>query len=1135
MQGRVQGYHTDDLIVYTANADGSEARKLLVQIKHAVAVTEGDEIFRQVIAAAWHDFHSSKHFKRNIDAIALVTGPLGSTDVSDTRTVLEWARHSASADEFFTKVETTKFSSEGKRKKLKAFQTQAAAAANRTVNNDEVFEFLRHFHLLGYDLDVRSGTMHALLHSVIGRHAPANAEATWARVVNEVASANQNAGTMTVETFSEDLRNAFTPAAHHTMPSTIAISLPPPTTARDWDTAEFGPALAVASLIGGWNENSPADLKFIADLTKSDPASWIRTLREVIQLRDPPVRQHEGVWSVRNRGEFWRLLGTRLFDGQIEALRDLAPRVLQERDPRFDLDPHERFAAAVYDKRLEHSAALRHGLAETLALMGAQPDCLKNCSVGAATAAARGAVRRTLDSDDWHDWASVNDILPLLAEASPSEFLHAVERALSSMPCPFDELFAQEGSGIGGSNYMTGLLWALEALAWEEQHLVRVTISLGALASRDPGGQWANRPANSLTTIFLPWLPQTLATTEKKKVAVDALCREYRDVGWKLLLSLMPKQTEVSTGSRKPQWRANLRIGEVHSPTQEEYWEQIEAYAKMAGDLAINDAGLLLQLVAHLDTLPASAASRVLHMVSSVKIASLADEKRLELWKVLSALVHKHRRYHDTNWALPAKVVGEIAVVAAKIAPERPEVLHRVLFSGEDWDLYDDGDSWQEQEKAIEDRRRQAVAEIYAILGGEGVIDFAEKVNAPTQVGYSSAWMDGADTAQIVLPKLLTTNVSARRQFADGLIRGLFSREGWTWVDSLDTSPWHAEEIAQLLMVLPFDSETWRRVGCLLGDADCLYWGRVPVNPYQSSGDLSVAIDQLMKCGRPQAAIDCFARLARDDAPIDRKKAIEALLAGVASGNRAGSLHAYNVTRLIAVLQREAVMPNDELIQVEWAYLPLLGRRDGVRPKALELAVVTDPSFFVELIGMIYRSSKDALVEEEIAEEKRALAQNAYRLLHCWSTVPGTAPDGGFCGDDLKRWMSAVEKSAGESGHLKVALHHAGSVLIHCPEDPDGLWMHRSVAEVLNHANMGELRRGYSLGIYNSRGAHWVDSTGNPERILASKYDDQAEQIENAGYHRLAATLREVAETYRREADRLIAQQSSENREGDEG
>ena len=159
---------------------------------------------------------------------------------------------------------------------------------------------------------------------------------------------------------------------------------------------------------------------------------------------------------------------------------------------------------------------LRKGLAESLALIGSHPKALTSCSFGKADATAVLAVREILAEADWVQWASLNDLLPLLAEAAPREFLDAVENALNSDPCPFDTVFAQEGSGIMGGNYMTGLLWALETLAWDAEYLTRVVVILGELAARDPGGNWANRPANSLSDNSVALAPADLRASAKE-------------------------------------------------------------------------------------------------------------------------------------------------------------------------------------------------------------------------------------------------------------------------------------------------------------------------------------------------------------------------------------------------------------------------------------------------------------------------------------------------------------------------------------------------------------------------------------------------------------------------------------------
>jgi hypothetical protein len=94
-------------------------------------------------------------------------------------------------------------------------------------------------------------------------------------------------------------------------------------------------------------------------------------------------------------------------------------------------------------------------------------------------------------------------------------------------------------------------------------------------------------------------------------------------------------------------------------------------------------------------------------------------------------------------------------------------------------------------------------------------------------------------------------------------------------------------------------------------------------------------------------------------------------------------------------------------------------------------------------------------------------------------------------------------------------------VLIHVPADPDGLWIHRAAAAALNAKDAEDMRSGFRTELFNSRGVHWVDPTGRPERELASRYRAQAEALDDAGFHRLAATLRELAASYEREAERV--------------
>lgn len=96
-------------------------------------------------------------------------------------------------------------------------------------------------------------------------------------------------------------------------------------------------------------------------------------------------------------------------------------------------------------------------------------------------------------------------------------------------------------------------------------------------------------------------------------------------------------------------------------------------------------------------------------------------------------------------------------------------------------------------------------------------------------------------------------------------------------------------------------------------------------------------------------------------------------------------------------------------------------------------------------------------------------------------------------------------------------------VLFYSPPDPNGFWIHQSVAGILNAKDAGEIRRGYELEIFNSRGVHTVDPEGKPERKIAPHYRKRAEEVELQRYHRLAVILRDTAASYDREAEQIGA------------
>lgn len=187
LQGKIDGFETDDLVVVVEDANSKEQRKLLGQVKHSISITQGSALFGEVMQAAWNDFNNPKVFTRNKDIIALITGPLSATDAHNVQWLLDHARLTNDVNEYFRNVQQANFSPPKSTEKLEVIQHHLKAAnGGNAVSRDELYDFLTHFHLLGYDLGNEFGVVLSLLHSHISQFQHQYPQWVWSRIVDIV-------------------------------------------------------------------------------------------------------------------------------------------------------------------------------------------------------------------------------------------------------------------------------------------------------------------------------------------------------------------------------------------------------------------------------------------------------------------------------------------------------------------------------------------------------------------------------------------------------------------------------------------------------------------------------------------------------------------------------------------------------------------------------------------------------------------------------------------------------------------------------------------------------------------------------------------------------------------------------------
>lgn len=500
----------------------------------------------------------------------------------------------------------------------------------------------------------------------------------------------------------------------------------------------------------------------------------------------------------------------------------------------------------------------------------------------------------------------------------------------------------------------------------------------------------------------------------------------------------------------------------------------------------------------------------------------------MKVWTSLTDIIARHRKFSTAQWALPSDKVDQIQLVANKLVPEDPSIRNRRLFSERDFDLYEGTADWDAQARLLDKRREEAISEIYRDKAIQKVLDFAASVETPFQVGVAFGGVSDPQVDPALLPSLVITQDKAMARFIEGFIVARFRVGSWEWVDKTLSVDWTSEQKGQFLAYLPFASDAWTRVANILGADASAYWTRTNAWPYHADDSLSEAIEELLRNERPLAAMRSLTRLVHEKKPIQTDQAIRALFGAPLSKEARGGIDGYDMVELIKQLQTSPETDSARLQEVEWLYLGILEGYNEFQPKTLERRLAEDPAFFCELIRGMYRSTKAEEPKEEPSAEQKFFAKRAFRLFHDWSLPPGSARDGAIDEAALNAWLEQVKSSTSASGHLEVAMITVGHVLAHSPPDPAGLWLHRAAATVLDAKDGEDLRSGFMTELYNQRGVHWVDPTGGEERKLAADYRKKADEIENAGLHRVATSLRQVADGYIREAERIAKETDNE-------
>lgn len=921
--------------------------------------------------------------------------------------------------------------------------------------------------------------------------------------------------------------------ARRSLPAVIRkLSNDPRITNPPWKQPPFGGTLAVLLLAGRWLAH-PGDLQVVDQLIQVPWDAVEGTLRQLEKSSDPPVRLVGDRWAFASPEEAFLLLSGLLTRRDAATWLKVAVEVLLEPDPVRGLPAEERFMAGARGIRRTYSPVLREGLAEAAALMSALgADAMVEAQTSLADV-AKSAVREILNAAtndvSGRTWRNLADVLPLLAEADPDTFLDTLTDDLAE-PDPtvlhMFELNADNPHAFGTFSSHTHLLWALERLCWSDDYLVAAARILTLLAAHDPGSTsiHGNRPRSSLAAVLCTWVRNTGASPATRRQALEAVCRTAPDVGWRLLIDLIPDGHGWVMPPAAPDirdWRPS-RSGVPMS----ELIEQLHHIVGLAVQLADGHADRLSKLAEHLNNLPPADRETVFEALESLSPDALPADQRLHLWEQLDQLVVRHRSFPTAAWALPADQLDRLDQATRRLEPTDDPQRFSYLFSGHidvaDVDPYD----FEAREGKLREQRHEALQAILALPDAMDALKrLARHVETPIQLAWALA--DEPDVSVHQLATWLDPEDRALYQVASGWANRKAHLAGGTdWLrDSLQSQELTAAGRRVVIANAPAVKATWDVLATTGHPEDVvLYWDNAPMHA-TSLEDLPEAVRQLVAHKRAWAAVELVGRgihigaNAKEEPQLDVevvKLVLNSAIQQPASEQELSSTTSYTIGVLLDYLARAGVS-DQNLIEYEFAFYRLVEHHRGA--PALGRALASDPHLFVELTSRVYRGKSEA--PRKLDEQASALVTQTWWVLNGWNGYPGQQSDGSMNGAAMVAWVQAARLEFSESDRADIGDEVIGQTFAHSPTGADGVWPAEAVRDMVETIGSRELENGLILGKINSRGvtSRGVYDGGAQERALAANFRSGSNAIK-AQWPRTSRLLREMAESYERDAQR---------------
>ena len=924
------------------------------------------------------------------------------------------------------------------------------------------------------------------------------------------------------------------------------------------------------ALIGRWDETYDADKEFLEEVTETESYNkWRDSLHKLSQIEDAPLEMTSGDkrgYRLFSRLDAFLSIASMIQGDHIDRFLSESAEVLSEPDPNDKSSEDTRYSS--HEKR-KYSRFIRAGIVEGLILLNLKKEVLMCDDI-------TSKVKAFYDKIFAHDraWVALNDVLPMLAEASPDDFLAQLKKALDKKPNEIQCLFEAK-PGIFHKQYThPSLLWALEVLAWKPERLKEVAMLFCHLQKHFESfieDNYGNRPSGSLRSIFRSWSPQTSASVKDRLDVLEALYEKHPTQVIKLAQKLASQHDKTGDYTASPVWREDaLNLGRVKIKERNEIikflvdlLERHLVNAEMPLEERFDVAAYAIREFLWWGEEHANQFfEKIIVMLKNTDMLE-CEESVLRFRESLRSHLERSylmaSKYHEHK-----KIIKMVHEILAETEMENEVLKNFYLFAS--WPrigkYFEGDDSLDKKEKYIAKERKRAIHGIWKQLGIDGIIDLTERSENQAMVSdalYEHLISKGSFPLQEYLIRFLMRDVELHKihnhlSFIFGRIKGdehtpepMPTHEVIKLIEGIksghadDIPDWEDKEIALYHAIRIDDKEGRDYIDNLPDDIQQKYFSRYRISRgnemrreegAESFPDENEWIAQkYLEYKRPRLGWQVFR--VRKYIPFDSQlQLLEAMgIEGHDEGRDEDAFpDSWNIQQFLSEANNENLDDETKIrvARMEYKFYPHLrtGREDD-RISFVNWLIGKDPAFYIQLHKHGYKTdSGDDDTPKDLGEnDKQINAQLSWEILWGLSfgaqNFPWVKEDGHIDEAMLMKWIEDVRGLAKEASRSWTVDNSIGQGLGHIVQKEKGVKPEESICNILEKIQSEVIFNSFAMGRFNSRGVLCgdQDDRGYTTANLVEEYEKASRKLEEGGYPFVAKLMKHMALRYREEVE----------------